>query len=66
MIWFVGGCILAWLLVAAGAEENRDYEDEMEEREKRSWIDYLADQNRKGHRTARNRYIVSGWKPQRK
>ena len=53
--------IAGMLALIAAAWYGGDEVDELEDdADRMAWIDWLAKQDRKGHRTARSRYAKSG------
>lgn len=61
MMWLVGAFILAMMFLLM-VEECQDEDEEREtEIDRRIWINYLADRDRKqARRSARSRYSKSG------
>lgn len=61
MMILAGTFILAMLIILAGAELDRDDEDDLDwEWDKRIWINHLADQSKRRMRRTRSRYSKSG------
>ena len=61
MMWLVGAFILTMMFLLMVAEYQTEDEERESEIDRRIWINYLADQNRKqARRSARSRYSKSG------
>lgn len=61
MMWLVGAFILAMMFLLMVAECQDEDEERENEIDRRIWINYLADRDRKqARRSARSRYSKSG------